>query len=682
MCYLLQEEMRSMLNKVAFKNAKRSIREYILYLLTMVIISSLMFAFNSMIFSEDILKLCSMAGVMAAFIGIASVFIVFVVAWLVHYMVRFMMEKKSKEFGTYLLLGMKKQEVAALFIKENAMVGLLGFLLGVIPGIFLQQVFTTIFFNLFDAEYIIKIEFSGASFGLTFVLYLGIYVMALIRNKRQFKKMTIKKMMTLDKENEQTSNQCEKLNLTSFFISIFYFIFFDVMLVMGKFRLETIFIFIALLVISIYLFYRGISSFIGAYLKSQRNGIYQKDHLFLLRQFSSKIKTMQFTMANITILFVFALIGCTISMMLKDYLDTSLDSQLPFDIIIYSDQVNAEFEDYLKIIEDETTVKEALRYHVYQNQSSDINSYLRRELSWIYDESSESDASEFFKYDTFMKLSDYNHLRKMLGYEEVTISEAGFLVQSKANTKPLLQSYFEEHSLQVAGEALSCEGYYTDSFSQSGQNGADYIIVVSDEVASSLAPYYSVLAVDILGDAPVGLQEKLDNVKNYYDEFGNFKSSMIWGFGTDQIISCSGVVLVQTNMLTDIKFILIAVAFPFIYIGLVFLCVSLTILSVQQISDSAKYKYRYAVLSKLGLKEREINLVILKQLAIYYLSPLAISILIGSVFSLYLSDKFIYYTSVNSLVFQYFGSSIFILLFVYILYFIATYVEFKNNIHR
>lgn len=669
-----------MLNKIALKNAKRSMRDYFLYLLTMMVISALMFAFNSMIFSEDILKLCSMAGVMAVFIGLASVFIVFVVAWLIHYMVRFMMEKKSKEFGTYLLLGMKKQEVATLFIKENALVGLLGFVLGILPGIFLQQVFTTIFFSMFGSDYRIKVEFSLQSFCLTLVLYFAVYVVALFRNKRKFKKMTIQKMMKADKENEPVNLKRESFNLVAFFMSIIYFIYFVVMLVTSSFKAETIFIFIVLFIISIYLFYRGLASLIGAYIRSQKSGLYKKDSLFLLRQFSSKIKTMQLTMANLTILFVFSLVGCTISMMFKDYLNKNLDLQLPFDVIVFSDEASDDFEPYLSVIEEEAEIGSTYIYQIYEDGTHVINDFLREELGLVYDETSDADSSEFFEFDTFMKLSDYNNLRQMLGYEVITLSDAGFLVQAKVNTQTLLSRYFEDQTLHVGDQVLFCEGYYTDSFSQSGQNGADYVIVVPDEV--DLTPYYSLLAVDLVGDTPDGLQEKLDIVKSYFDESYQFRSSIQWGYGTDQILSFSGVVLVRGNMLEEVKFILIAISFPLIYVGLVFLCVALTILSVQQISDSAKYQYRYDVLRKLGLKEREISWVIFKQLVMYYISPLVISIIIGAVFSLYLSERFIYYTALNSPVFMYFMISVFLLLVVYVIYFMATFVEFKRNVQK
>lgn len=42
-------------------------------------------------------------------VGLSTFFIILIVSWLINYMVRFMLEKRSTEFGIYLLLGMKKE---------------------------------------------------------------------------------------------------------------------------------------------------------------------------------------------------------------------------------------------------------------------------------------------------------------------------------------------------------------------------------------------------------------------------------------------------------------------------------------------------------------------------------------------------------------------------------------------
>ena len=85
-----------MVNKLAFRNAKRSMKDYLIYLITMAAVAALMFAFNSLIFSEDIQSMCTEAMVLGAMLGMITFFIVLIVAWLINYMAGFMLEKRSR----------------------------------------------------------------------------------------------------------------------------------------------------------------------------------------------------------------------------------------------------------------------------------------------------------------------------------------------------------------------------------------------------------------------------------------------------------------------------------------------------------------------------------------------------------------------------------------------------------
>ena len=109
--------------KLAIRNVMRLAKDYVVYFLTMTFVTALMFAFNSILFSEDVQGLFDIAGMMAAMVGIATFFIVWIIAWLIHYMVRFILEKRSREFGIYLLIGMQKKEIARLYIRENLVLG-------------------------------------------------------------------------------------------------------------------------------------------------------------------------------------------------------------------------------------------------------------------------------------------------------------------------------------------------------------------------------------------------------------------------------------------------------------------------------------------------------------------------------------------------------------------------------
>ena len=51
-----------------------------------------------------------------------------------------MFEKRSKELGTYMLLGIKKKEIAHLVVIENILLGILAFVLAIPIGFFIQPV--------------------------------------------------------------------------------------------------------------------------------------------------------------------------------------------------------------------------------------------------------------------------------------------------------------------------------------------------------------------------------------------------------------------------------------------------------------------------------------------------------------------------------------------------------------
>lgn len=116
-------EVRAMLAKLALRNVRRSAKDYLVYFFTMTVVVALMFAFNSLIFSEEVRDMFQEAEVMEVMLGLATFFIVLIVAWLINYMIRFILEKRSREFGIYLLLGMEKWQIARLYMRESVLLG-------------------------------------------------------------------------------------------------------------------------------------------------------------------------------------------------------------------------------------------------------------------------------------------------------------------------------------------------------------------------------------------------------------------------------------------------------------------------------------------------------------------------------------------------------------------------------
>lgn len=690
-----------MLSKLALRNVRRSAKDYLVYVITMILITALMFAFNSLLFSPDIRERVDEVGIMAAMIGLATFFIIIITAWLINYMVRFMLNKRSREFGTYLLLGMKKKEISALYMRENIIMGAGAFLIGLAAGLFVQQVVMAVLYAMIRCNYHLELQFNRWCVLMTVCCYAGCYLIALFRCRRRFKKMNIRELMDAENRNEEVKESHEQMKKWLFPAGIFFLLLFDLWLFFGM-KLTgvsggTVIGFIVGLVVVIYIFYIGLSAAIICYIRKGGERIYKNQNLFLLRQLSSKIKTMWFTMGTLTSLFTVAFLGCTIAMMFSDYQNKVLTDKFPFDVQLYSEDTDEDFEEEIQILKGNADVKEIYPYRIYENGTNQVNVWLRTHL-WCFgtiyqtedgmpdlEKIEASDDNIYCRRDTYMKLSDYNHLRAMLGYKEIALGEEEYTIHIKKRVYEETGDFSD--ALAVEGERgrLSFAGYHTEPFSQDGHNGGDYVIVVPDTAAELMKPYYSELAAGLESEAPTGLSKLLDDISgdsgeddlyDYLDDNGNGNSCC----GSDQIIVFAVENIVRDNLIPEVRYMLSSIIFPCFYMGLVFVCVALTVLSVQQLSDSAKYKFRYGVLHKIGLGRREIIGVIGKQLFGYYLCPVLLASLISGIIALYISKKFIFYIGIPTPVFQYFGIAFLLFFGIYTLYFIATFTGFKRNV--
>lgn len=685
-----------MLGKLALRNVRRSARDYLVYVLTMTFIVSLMFAFNSIIFSRDIQKMYEMASMMAAMIGIATFFIVLIVAWLINYMVRFMLEKRSREFGIYLLIGMKKKEISGLYMKENLLLGACSFAMGMGLGMFLQQVLMVVFYSVVRVEKRPHLEFNRYCILMTVCCYGGCYLLALFRCRRRFRKMNIHDLMSENEKNEELQEGREKIKRWLLPVSVLVVIAFGIWILSGNVQsVGAACIFFVGLFVTMYVFYIGLSAWIICYIRKRGKGIYRGQNLFLLRQFSSKLKTMRFTMGTLTVLFMIAFLGCSTALMFTDWQDQVLKLKFPFDVQVNSRNPEYDFAAEQKIIRKETDVKDAYVYRIYENHTDDMNVWLYSHLRYFGDRYKKADGTadrkkirkgtdgEYCRYDTYMGLGDYNHLRVMLGYSEETLGKDEYILQMKERVYHETGDFTGEVQIRDGGTRLSCKKICTESFSQDGHNGGDYIIVVPDERIRNMSPFYSEMAVKVKGKVPQDLAEKLDNLSDDYDYAGHTymeEGKANTCSGTDSVVTYLAVNLVRENAVSEVRYMLTCVTFPCMYIGLVFLCIALTVLSVQQLSDSAKYRFRYQVLSKIGLGRREIHRTVWRQLFGYYLCPAIFSAVISGIIAVYLGVQFNFNTGVDTPVLQYFLISFEMFFGVYAIYFVATYVGFIRNI--
>ena len=736
-----------MLSKLALRNVMRSARDYLVYFLTMTVVSAIMFAFHSLLFSKEIQQLFEMAVIFAVLVGLATFFVVLIVAWLINYMVRFILEKRSREFGIYLLIGMKKKEISRLYMRESLLLGAAAFAGGLALGILLQQILLAILYSMIMMEYRPRLEWSMGCLITTAACYGGCYLLALLRCRGKFRKMNIHALMSSQKQNEEIRESHEQakrwllplsgLFLLAFALFLFFFKAWNVPVILG---------FLLGLVLTIYVFYTGVAAWVICYIRRKGAGIFKGQNLFLLRQFSSKLKTLRFTLGTLTSLFVLALLGCAIALMFNDYQNQTLLDKWPFDVMVFSSDTSDTFREELDLLNRECSVEESLIYDIRQNGTDTVNAWLYAHLKTFGGAYTDEDGGldrealgrdeiwAYYEHDTYLALSDYNRLREMAGLLPVELEEGEYLLHLKERVWDETGDFTGELEIMVdpdSGEAevsadpvsgkaevtaeshsgeqrtmaephseetevmanpvsgttehptyLRPAGIYTEPLSQDGHNGADYLLIVTDRTAERMEPYYRLLTVNLDGPAPDDLLRKLDALPSGDStiDFGGHRENTDMACGTDNIVVYVVTNIVRDNLIPEVKFMLSSIIFALVYIGLVFVCVALTVLSVQQLSDSAKYRFRYQVLHQIGLGQREISKVILKQLAGFYLCPILFAALISGTISMYLGWKFNVHTGTHTAAAGYFGLAFLLFLCVYAVYFVVTYVGFLRNV--
>lgn len=465
-----------MLGKLSIRNAKRQAKDYIIYFITVIISVALMFSFNSIATSKDISELSSSMQYFSKSITGISIIIIFVMAWLINYTMKFMLEKRSKEFGTYQILGLEKKDISKMFTLENLIIGFLAFIVGIIVGTFLYQIFTSIIMNLFNQIYEVKISFDIKAIAMTAVYFFGIFLLVLLNCRRKIKKTKVYDLLYASKKNENNIVKKSKGNIFVFILSIILllsalFITYKQFLDVNQMSDKQIFIAIILLIIGIYLFYIGLSSFIIKRFINNKKRKYKNNNMFLYRNLASKINTMSFTTATIALMFTIILIGGNVALLMNNMLNNEIEMGYPYEIMIST--ADGDFSKYKEYIEDNAEVKAMYEYKMYYIKETGISKALEDTI--LKDKTG--------NIENVFSLTDYNQLREIAGYDKLELQENEILINCmKTLEKPFKEYIKENNEINMFGQKMTIKDVRSENIAQVGFNGSYYAIIVPDKL--------------------------------------------------------------------------------------------------------------------------------------------------------------------------------------------------------
>lgn len=284
--------------KLALRNAKRSMFDYLLYILSMVMLTSIIFLSNCIADWGDI---------QAGFQTMAlPLLIVMIMAVMVNYINHFIIRQRAKEFATYMLLGMEKDKLSLVFLFELSVMGLVCFLLGVAFGTGIFSICCHTVLQEAESHSILRIILKSVR--QTFVYFCFVEILSIFFMKRKIYKLQIVELI-----REKQRNQPLDADKKTFWGWMFIISFFSYLALLsgisfmpdGIMSVSVSLIALPMLV-CVFSFYRWLYASIASLRLSQADDLYQGHRLYQLAEMTSGSKTCANINAIFCICFIFS----------------------------------------------------------------------------------------------------------------------------------------------------------------------------------------------------------------------------------------------------------------------------------------------------------------------------------------------------------------------------------------
>lgn len=683
-----------MLFKLSLKNIKKSFKDYAIYFFTLILGVSIFYVFNS-IESQTVLldvtkNTYEIIQLMTNMLSGVSVFVSFILGFLIIYASRFLIKRRNKEFGVYLTLGMSKRKISMILFFETLIIGTISLIVGLLVGVVLSQFMSILVANMFEADMTkFKFVFSNGAFIKTLIYFGIMYLLVMIFNVFNISKCKLIDLLHASRKSERIKLKNPILCTIIFALSCISLGYSYYLVTGGVNTIMTdtdVYKPIIIGCISTFFIFWSISGLLLKVFMSMKRIYYKDLNSFTLRQFSSKINTTVFSMTIICLMLFITICVLSSSLSIKNSMTANINELAPVDIML-TKRMNLDYseleEGYTKdqIENSKLNIRNTLKkldfdIDLYLNKSIEFNVYHTKDLTLGDTLGNKLDditnQYKFIRYDSMediMKLSDYNKVAKLYGNKEYTLNDNEYMIVADFDSMVKIRnvSLKNNESIKLFSKTLvpkydKCMDGFVEISSSHINDG---IIIVPDYVIDEKYVAYNSIVGNYKETSKKEkqmIEEKLDNFK------ANPKSNMYIIPTTSTKIS-----IIESSVGLGAL-----VTFIGLYLGIIFLMSSAAILALKELSESTDNRERFNMIRKLGADEKIINKALFRQIGIFFMFPLLIAI-IHSIFGIKFCTIILETFGTNGLLPSIIMTFIFLIV-IYGGYFLITYFASKNII--
>lgn len=611
--------------KLAYTNMKKSASDYVVYFITLILGVAIFYIFNA-IGDQALVNDLTDSGydvikMMASLLTGASVGVAFVLGFLIIYANHFLIRRRKKEFGIYLLLGMGKKQVSRILFCETVIAGLISLGIGLCVGILGSQFLSFLVGNFFDADLSsYQFRFSQAATIKTMISFLVMNFVVLIFHAGVISKHRLVDLLSAGKKPETNIVSGSVINLVLFVLSAaaLGYAYYRVGFCSDQIVFKEMIRLILIGIVANMVLFRSLAGFLMEVVRHFKGFYFRKLNAFVLRQFCSGLRSSSITMGIICLMLFATILSFVIGFSMANQFQGSAREKTPVDFSLqrddgvkvsqYLEQVGHPMEDWAKPGYVEIPVY-AHQHLTFEETLGDYVKELKEQFP----------LAIFWGYPAqFISVTDYNQLMKVYKQEEARLSGDEYLVACTYEIFTDVYNKVMQDGMEIpVGSRTLKPGDVTcrDQFlMMSGISMDTGTIIVSDEVAAKAVEEGIFVPANYIaaGDYQAkGKQERR--------EMDNLLADQQLMVGTKLAIreSNNGLAMMVTFLVT--------------YVGVVFLLSSAAILSLKALAESIDSQDRYDVLKKLGCGKKTLRRALFAQIGIFFLLPMCVA-MIHSIF--------------------------------------------------
>ena len=611
--------------KMAAGNLVRNRRFEFPYLLTGLITVAMFYNMTFLTFHEE-LKNMPGGATIPTIMNLGTMVVgLFAVIFLL-YTNTFLMKRRHKEIGLYNILGMSKRHIAVVMLWETVYTCLITVVGGLLLGILLSKLMLLLLYKILFFSVSFGFMVSWKSVGITAVLFVAIYLVALLLNLLHVhlsKPVELLKGGSVGEKEPKTKVLLAILGVVT--LGAGYYI-----AITTESPLEALMLFflaVILVIIGTYcLFTAGSIAFLKA-MKKRKNYYYQAKHFIGISGMLYRMKQNAVGLANICILSTMVLVMISTCVCLYIGTGDALNAMYPHDIIYsqsWQDSGNRSKEEVRVQIQEALDKAGMEPTHVQEvDQLTTVNSMPEEAtLGGVDPNAGVMDLSN--TVTTLVVTAE--------GYRQMTGNTLNLAPGEAAIYTTESQGEWEQ--ISFLGLSFSIKTWLPEAPAITVEGYSErYIFLVVADAAAMEAVYQ---------------QQMLDGgglASNIYWEYsldfdGVSKEEMLQLYQTlrSSVLSDTGDNTLSCRDAQEVDFYSLYGSFLFLglFLGALFLMATVLIIYYKQISEGYEDKERFAIMEKVGMSQQQVRTAIRSQVRMVFFLPL-----LGAIIHLAASFKMI-----------------------------------------